>query len=61
MKARLKKLMAAALTLCLMLAMLPAGVLADGPYTVTFYKADETEAANGVYEKGTITAKSDDG
>ena len=61
MKARLKKLMAAALTLCLMLAMLPAGVLADGPYTVTFYKADETEAANGVYEKGTITAKSEDG
>lgn len=40
MKSKFKKLMAAALVLCLMLALLPAGVLADGPYTVTFYKAD---------------------
>ena len=31
MKSKFKKLMAAALVLCLMLALLPAGVLADGP------------------------------
>ncbi len=62
MKSKFKKLMAAALVLCLMLALLPAGVLADGPYTVTFYKSDgETEATNGVYALGTITAKSEDG
>ena len=31
MKSKFKKLMAAALVLCLMLALLPAGVLAEGP------------------------------
>ena len=62
MKSKFKKLMAAALVLCLMLALLPASVLADGPYTVTFYKSDgTTEAADGVYALGTITAKSEDG
>lgn len=62
MKSKFKKLMAAALVLCLMLALLPAGVLADGPYTVTFYKSDgKTEAENGAYTLGTITAKSDGG
>ena len=62
MKSKFKKLMAAALVLCLMLALLPAGVLADGPYTVTFYKSDgATEAKDGVYALGTITAKSEDG
>lgn len=35
MKSKFKKLMAAALVLCLMLALLPAGVLAEGPYTIT--------------------------
>ncbi len=35
MKSKFKKLMAAALVLCLMLALLPAGVLADGPYAIT--------------------------
>lgn len=62
MKSKFKKLMAAALVLCLMLALLPAGVLAEGPYTVTFYKSDgATEAKDGVYALGTITAKSEDG
>lgn len=35
MKSKFKKLMAAALVLCLMLALLPAGVLAEGPYDIT--------------------------
>ena len=35
MKSKFKKLMAAALVLCLMLALLPAGVLAEGPYNIT--------------------------
>lgn len=62
MKSKFKKLMAAALVLCLMLALLPAGVLAEGPYTVTFYKADRTTvAADGAYALGTITAKSEEG
>ena len=62
MKSKFKKLMAAALVLCLMLALLPAGVLAEGPYTVTFYKADGTTvAADGAYALGTITAKSEEG
>lgn len=35
MMSKFKKLMAAALVLCLMLALLPVGVLADGKYTIT--------------------------
>lgn len=35
MKSKFKKLMAAALVLCLMLALLPAGVLAEGPHDIT--------------------------
>ena len=35
MKSKFKKLMAAALVLCLMLALLPAGVLADGDLGIT--------------------------
>lgn len=35
MKSKFKKLMAAALVLCLMLALLPAGVLADGTHAIT--------------------------
>lgn len=35
MKSKFKKLMAAALVLCLMLALLPAGVLADGRHDIT--------------------------
>lgn len=46
MKSKFKKLMAAALVLCLMLALLPAGVLADGPYTIT---------ADGPLANGTVT------
>ena len=34
MKSKFKKLMAAALVLCLMLALLPAGVLAEGQYSI---------------------------
>lgn len=34
MKSKFKKLMAAALVLCLMLALLPVGVLAEGPYSI---------------------------
>lgn len=43
MKSKFKKLMAAALVLCLMLALLPAGVLAEGPYTITV----DSSLANG--------------
>lgn len=43
MKSKFKKLMAAALVLCLMLALLPAGVLADGTYTITV----DSSLANG--------------
>ena len=46
MKSKFKKLMAAALVLCLMLALLPAGVLAEGPYTIT---------ADGPLANGTVT------
>ena len=46
MKSKFKKLMAAALVLCLMLALLPAGVLADGQYTIT---------ADGPLANGTVT------
>ena len=63
MKSKFKKLLAAALVLCLMLALLPAGVLAEGPYTVTFYKADGTTATNpnGTYALGTITVTDEKG
>ena len=40
MKSKFKKLMAAALVLCLMLALLPAGVLADGPHDITVTAPD---------------------
>ena len=43
MKSKFKKLMAAALVLCLMLALLPAGVLAEGPYAITV----DSPLANG--------------
>lgn len=56
MKSKFKKLMAAALVLCLMLALLPAGVLAEGPYTITV----KNEAGNTPVH-GTVTAAGDDG
>lgn len=40
MKSKFKKLMAAALVLCLMLALLPAGVLAEGPHAITVTAPD---------------------
>lgn len=40
MKSKFKKLMAAALVLCLMLALLPAGVLADGLHDITVTAPD---------------------
>lgn len=40
MKSKFKKLMAAALVLCLMLALLPAGVLADGRHDITVTAPD---------------------
>ena len=40
MKSKFKKLMAAALVLCLMLALLPAGVLADGSHDITVTAPD---------------------
>lgn len=48
MKSKFKKLMAAALVLCLMLALLPAGVLADGPYAITV----DSPLANGTVTVG---------
>lgn len=63
MKSKFKKLMAAALVLCLMLALLPVSALADDTYTVTFYKADGTTATNpnGTYALGTISVTDEDG
>ena len=58
MKSKFRKFLAAALVLCLMLALLPVGVLADNSYSVTFYKSGGTEqtSPNGTYALGTITA-----
>ena len=57
MKSKFKKLMAAALVLCLMLALLPAGVLAEGPtYAVTVVNNKGVTPANGsVTLKGTTS------
>ena len=58
MKSKFKKLMAAALVLCLVLALLPAAAFADGDgYSVTYYrKADTTTPIYGDdYLYGTIT------
>lgn len=52
MKSKFKKLMAAALVLCLMLALLPAGVLAEGPYAIT---VDSTLANGTVTVEGNAT------
>lgn len=58
MKSKFKKLMAAALVLCLMLALLPAGVLAEGPYTITV----DSSLANGkvTVEDDATNAKEND-
>lgn len=61
MKSKFKKLMAAALVLCLMLALLPAGVLAEG---VTFTYFDITqykEVANTEFEGGTVSVSEEEG
>ena len=61
MKSKFKKLMAAALVLCLMLALLPAGVLADG---VTFTYFDITQykdVANTEFEGGTVSVSEEEG
>lgn len=52
MKSKFKKLMAAALVLCLMLALLPAGVLAEGPHDIT---VDSTLANGTVTVEGNAT------
>lgn len=64
MKSKFKKLMAAALVLCLMLALLPAGVLAEGedvlgagdgdvtPLGTTHYITANVEGAGGAYFGG---------
>ena len=70
MKSKFKKLMAAALVLCLMLALLPAGVLAEGPHSVTVNCGDNgTCTITGVDEASkaeegneiTITVKANEG
>ena len=44
MKSKFKKLMAAALVLCLVLALLPAAAFAgDDGYSVTYYRKADTE------------------
>lgn len=61
MKSKFKKLMAAALVLCLMLALLPAGVLAEG---VTFKYFDITQykdVANTEFEGGTVSVSEEEG
>ena len=63
MKSKFKKLMAAALVLCLMLALLPAGVLASGvTFTYKNYDGDTfTEAGGSVrYGHGTIKVESNE-
>lgn len=58
MKSKFKKLMAAALVLCLVLALLPAAAFADGGgYSVTYYRKADTEApiSGDGYLYGTIT------
>lgn len=58
MKSKFKKLMAAALVLCLMLALLPAGVLADGVtfkyFDITQYK-DVTNTNDDLFAGGTVS------
>lgn len=58
MKSKFKKLMAAALVLCLVLALLPAAAFADGDgYSVTYYRKADTETPiyGDGYLYGTIT------
>lgn len=58
MKSKFKKLMAAALVLCLMLALLPAGVLAEGVtfkyFDITQYK-DVTNTDDDLFAGGTVS------
>lgn len=58
MKSKFKKLMAAALVLCLMLALLPAGVLAEGVtfkyFDITQYK-DVTNTDEDLFAGGTVS------
>lgn len=64
MKSKFKKLMAAALVLCLMLALLPAGVLAEGNPTFTYFDitqykdVQDTEFAGGTVN---VSEANDDG
>lgn len=62
MKSKFKKLLAAALVLCLMLALLPVGVLADG-YSVTYYKKADlnTPIGGNDFALGTITVTDENG
>ena len=53
MKSKFKKLMAAALVLCLMLALLPAGVLAEGQYSIEL----EFDSKFGTVTVDKLTAK----
>lgn len=56
MKSKFKKLMAAALVLCLMLALLPAGVLADDNHTFTYFDITQyKEVANTEFAGGTVS------
>lgn len=55
MKSKFKKLMAAALVLCLMLALLPAGVLADDNHTFTYFDITQyKEVANTEFAGGAV-------
>lgn len=62
MKSKFKKLMAAALVLCLMLALLPVSALADG-YSVTYYKKANlnTPIYGDGYQYGTIVVTDSNG
>lgn len=64
MKSKFKKLMAAALVLCLVLALLPAAAFADGGgYSVTYYRKADTETPiyGDGYLYGTITVTDSEG
>lgn len=64
MKSKFKKLMAAALVLCLVLALLPAAAFAgDDGYSVTYYRKADTETPiyGDGYLYGTITVTDSEG
>lgn len=61
MKSKFKKLMAAALVLCLMLALLPAGVLADGDLGITVTYKDFKQNVTDYGSTGSVIIEKTEG